>query len=169
MLPVGSILKPFRGGLGGEVPGLDALARLACGRNLLLPTSSSGESSFLPLEPRPARSFAMFSLAWCSWFLRFETSRSARARSFFSLANCGSKPSDLSVQPLLLPNGALLLVSAWASIARSCRMPSSSKRPTGAPLILQNFSQHVENTFLRFSVDTSSPGLDLKTVRAQIQ
>jgi hypothetical protein len=90
--PVGCILDSFRGGLGGEVPGLDALAHLACWRNLLLPTSSSGESSFLLLEPRSARSFAimMFSLAWCSWFLRFDISLCARVSYFFSLANCGS-------------------------------------------------------------------------------
>ncbi len=110
------------------------------------------------LEPRSARSFAMFSLAWCSWFLRFDISLCARVSSFFSLANCRSKPSDLSVRPLRLPNGTLLQVSAWASIARSWRMPSSNKRPTGAPLILQNFSRHVVNTFLRFNLVTASPG-----------
>ncbi len=42
-------MKPFRGGLGGEVPGLDALARLACWQNLFLPTSSSGGIMLLAL------------------------------------------------------------------------------------------------------------------------
>ncbi len=84
--PVGSILNPLRGGLGGEGPGLYALARLACWRALLLPTSSSGEASFLLLELLSARCFGMFSLAWCSWFLRFEISLCARVSSFFSLA-----------------------------------------------------------------------------------
>ncbi len=126
MLPVGSIFKPFRGGLCGEVPGFDALARLACWRNLLLPTSSSGESSFLLLEPRPARSFAMFSLAWCSWFLRLDISLCARVSSFFSSANCGSKPLDLSGRPLRLPNGALLFWSQLGPAVSITNLDSSS-------------------------------------------
>ncbi len=42
------------------------------------------------------------------------------------------------------------------------QLPSSNKRPTGAPLILQNFSLHAEKTFLRFSVGTSSPWIGSK-------
>ncbi len=73
-----------------------------------------------------------------SWFfkLRFDISLCARVSSFFSSANCGSKPSDLPCRPLCWPNGTLLLVSAWASIARSWHMPSSNKHPTCAPLIV---------------------------------
>ena len=57
----------------------------------------------------------------------------------------------------------LALASTKASIACSCRMLSSNKRPTSALLILQNFSRHVENTFLRFNVGTASPGVGSKS------
>ncbi len=100
---------------------------------------------------------------------RFDISLCARVSSFFSLANCWSKPSDLSGRPLRLPNGALLLVSGWASIARSRRRPSSNKRPSGAPLILQKFSRHVENISWDLTWAQHLQGMDLKALRAQIQ
>ncbi len=113
--PVGSILNSFRGGLGGESYDFDVLACLDCWQSLLLPTSSSGESSFLLLEPRCTRSFAMFSFAWCSWFLSFAISRCARVQSFLSLATCESVPSELFCLPLIVNLGKSSLSLGFVS------------------------------------------------------
>jgi hypothetical protein len=61
-------------------------------------------------------------------------------------------------------NGDEEEIARATRVARSCSMPSSNTRPTGAPLILrlQILSRHVENTFLRYIVGTSSPGAGSK-------